>query len=167
MESTQVFHPTTIPRTGERNAWILTAVAVVAYLLLWRLSEANAVLLVMVIFLLLSASLISLGNWIDRKTALILSPGGVEFSNRLRNVHLDWQQIEDVRVTSDRWGSRVQVAGADASFNFRMLSEVEFRGQVRGQMGFQDGETILKRILQASGLSLMNSNDQVHYYARP
>jgi hypothetical protein len=98
---------------------------------------------------------------------LILNPGGIEFRNRLRNVHLDWEQIEKIRVTSDRWGSHVYVSGTETSFNFRMLSEVQFQGKVRGQMGFPEGETIFKKILQASGLSLTDSNDQGRYYARP
>jgi hypothetical protein len=167
MESAQVFHPTTIPQTGERNAWILAVVALVAYLLLWRLSEPSVLLLVMMIFLWLSAFFISLSNWVDRKTILVLAPDGIEFCNGLRNVRLDWDQIEKLRVTPDRWGRNVLVSGAETNFNFRMLGEVEFRGKVRGQMGFPEGEVILKEILQSSGLSLTESNEQGRYYARP
>jgi len=167
MQSAQVFHPETISRKGERNAWLLAGVALVAYLLLWRISEPSILFSLMVIFLLISAFFISLSNWVDRKTTLILEPSGVEFHNGLRKVHLNWKQIEKVGVTSDRWGSRVHVSGTETSFNFRMFSEVKFQGKVRSQMGFHEGETILKNIIQASGLSLTDSDDQSQYYARP
>jgi hypothetical protein len=48
-----------------------------------------------------------------------------------------------------------------------MLGEIEMRGRVGGQMGFPEGETILQKIIQASGLSLEKSDDMGHYYARP
>ena len=176
MESAQVFRPATIPRTGERNAWVLSGFAVVIEaLMIWRFGTPPAWSTILMIFFVLSATVISLGNWIDRKTRLILQPEGVEFHNGLRNVHLKWEQIEKLRVVSDRWGQRDYVVGAGASpsatlntsFNFRLLSEVEYQGKVRGQMGFPEGETILKVILKSSGLMLTESNDQGRYYARP
>ena len=121
----------------------------------------------MTFFLLLSAILISISNWSDRNTILILEPSGVEFRNGLRIARLDWDKIEKVSVIPDRWGWRVVVSGTETSFTFRMLSEVEFRGKVGGQMGFPEGETILEEIIQASELNLTKSNDQGHYYARP
>ncbi|HBX70201.1 MAG TPA: hypothetical protein DEH25_12695 [Chloroflexi bacterium] len=168
METAQVFRPTTIPRTGERNAWILSGFAIVIeVLMIWRFSTPPAWITILTVFLLLSATLISLSNWVDRKTTLILQPDGVEYRNGLRNVHLQWDQIEKVRVAGDRWGQRVHVWGMGANFNFRLLSEVEYQGKVRGQMGFPEGETILKKILKSSGLSLTKTDDQDRYYARP
>jgi hypothetical protein len=168
METAQVYRPTTIPRTGERNAWILSGFAIVIELLMiWRFSTPPAWSTILMVFFLLSAMAISLSNWVDRKTTLVLQPEGVAFRNGLRNVHMEWDQIEKLRVVSDRWGSRVHILGAGANFNFRLLSEVEYQGKVRGQMGFPEGESILKEILKSSGLSLTESNDQGRYYARP
>ena len=167
MESTQEFHPEMISRKGERNAWILTGAAIIAYLLLWRISEPSTLLLVMVIFLLISALFISLSNWIDRKTVLTLSPEGIHFYNGLRNVKLNWNEIEKLRVVPDRWGKRVHVSSSQAYISFRNLSEVEFQGKVRGQMGFPKGEEILEEIINSSGLVLTEENDQGHYYVRP
>lgn len=167
MESRQEFHPELTSRTGERNAWILAGVAVAAYLLIWRVSEPSTLLLITVGFLLLSATFISLSNWIDRKTILVLAPEGVKFRNGLRNVTLNWDEIEKLRVVPDRWGKRVHVSSSQTYFSFRNLSDVKFQGKVRGQMGFPEGEAILQQILQSSGLVLTEENDQGHYYARP
>jgi hypothetical protein len=168
METAQVFRPESISRQGERNAWILTGFALIIELVMfWRFSSLPGWVTLLTILLLLSAIFISLSNWVDRKTILILEPGGVEFRNGLRNVQLRWDQVEKVHVTTDRWGQRVHVLGTGANFNFRMFSELEFQGKVRGQMGFPEGETILTELLKASGLSLVKNEDQGRYYARP
>ena len=71
------------------------------------------------------------------------------------------------RVIPDRWGKRVHVSSSRAYLSFRNLSEVEFQGKVRGQMGFTQGEEILQQIIQSSGLILTENSDQGYYYARP
>lgn len=168
METAQVFRPETISRQGERNAWLLFGFALIVELVLfWRYSTPSVWITVLVIFFLLSAILISLSNWVDRKTVLILESGGIVFRNGLRNESLKWDQIEKLRVMPDRWGQRVQVLGSEASFNFRLLSEVEFQGKIRGRMGFPEGEAIMKEIVRSSGLSLTEDNQQGQYYARP
>jgi len=168
METGKIFRPETISRQGERNAWILSGFAVIVELLLvWRLSSLPGWATLLTIFLLLSAVLISLSNWVDRKTILILEPDGIEFRNGLRNVTMLWDQVETVSVVADRFGQRVHVAGTEANFNFRMFSEVEIQGKVGGKMGFSQGETILKEIIHASGLSLVENKNRDRYYARP
>jgi hypothetical protein len=168
METAQVFHPEIISRKGERNAWILTGITLIVELVMvWRYSTPPFWITILLIFLLLSASLISLSNWVDRKTVLILETDGIVYRNGLRNTALKWDQVEKLRVTPDRWGSRVHVSGTGAHFNFRLLSDIEFQGKVRGQMGFAEGEVILHEIIRASGLNLTEENDQDRYYARP
>lgn len=168
MESGQQFRPEQISRTGERNAWML---AIAAWALSWvmvRAFDAPVLLLsAFAGFLTLAAAAISLSNWIDRKTVMILTPEGVAFRNGLRNVKMDWAQIQKVRVVSDRWGKRVHVLGTEAHFNFRMLSEIEFQEKLHEKMGFTNGEEILQAILKSSGLELAADDEQSNYYARP
>ena len=168
MDTDQIFRPETISRQGERNAWILTGFAlIIELLLIWRLSSLPVWATLLTAFLLLSAVFISLSNWVDRKTILILNPERIEFRNGLRNVSMQWDQVETVNVIADRLGRRVHVAAAQENFNFRMVSELEIRGKVGGKMGFSEGETILKEIINASGLSLVENKNQDRYYARP
>jgi hypothetical protein len=167
MESKQEFQPEMISRTGERNAWILAGVAIVACLLLWRVSPPPTLLLVTLAFLLIAAIFISLSNWVDRKTKLILDPDGIKFQNGLKKVNLDWDEIERLRVVTDRWGERVHVSSNKAYFSFRNLSDVKIQGKIRGQMGFPEGEEILQQIIKSSGLVQTETDDHGHYYARP
>jgi hypothetical protein len=166
MEGTQEFHPELLSRKGERNAWILGTVGIVAYLLLLGFSQPSTLYLAMVIFLLVSALFISLSNWIDRKTRLILDPEGIKFQNGLRKVALTWDQIDKLSVIYDRWGERVHIYGNRTYFSFRNLGDVRIQGKVRGQLGFPDGQEILQQILISSDLIQTDEDDQGHYYAR-
>jgi hypothetical protein len=162
------FRPELISRRGEAIAWSLAAVSTAAWLIMrWRVSETPGAALVFVLFLLFAASSISLGNWMDRQTVLRLGVDGVAFRNGLRDVSLRWDEIWEVRVIPARWGDRVQVLGEFAHFQFRTLGEVMLQGELKGRMGFAEGETILQRILSASGLQEIEKTDQVRYYARP
>jgi hypothetical protein len=167
MEGSKEFRPELLSRAGERNAWILTVVGIVAYLLLLGFSQPTTLHLVIVIFLLISALFISLSNWIDRKTRLILDPEGIKFQNGLRNVALNWDEVNKVSVIRDRWGERVHVYGGRTYFSFRNLGDVKIQGKVRGQMGFPEGQEILQQILELSSLVLTEEDDRGHYYARP
>jgi hypothetical protein len=164
---TREFHPLLIPRTGERNAWLLAGVALFAWVILaLRLPRAPIWIPLMAVIFTLSAASISLGNWVDRKTALTLKPDRVAFRSPLRNVACAWQQIQQVRVFPDRWGARIHVWSDSASFVFRTAGQVEFAGKARGQMGFAEGEFILQQILERSGLVKTEETAQGRSYAR-
>ncbi|MBU0513061.1 MAG: hypothetical protein KJ638_15350 [Chloroflexi bacterium] len=162
------FRPELISRRGELIAWILSIIALVSLgvALIWGAGMSWAGI-IFVLILLLSAGSISLGNWVDRKTVLSLSLEGVSFRNGLRNVSLKWDQIQELRLLPDRWGVRVHVWGAESRFNFRMLGEVKVRGELKGRVGFAEGESILQEILESSGLQENEQNENGRYYARP
>jgi hypothetical protein len=170
------FHPERIPARGERVAWTLAIVTGLTWLVLrWRLPQVPLAALILFLFLLLAALSISFSNWIDRNTVLRLSDEGIAFRNGLRDVTLTWDQIREVRSLPDRWGRRVQVIGERqdtqanrrTSFEFRTLGEVTYQGEVKGRMGFTQGEEILETILSSCGLQEKNKNEGVRYYARP
>lgn len=164
-----------IPRKGERTAWLLLGISVVFLTVsLWSNNKLTWLAVVLVAVLFLSAGSISLGNWVDRKTVLKLNQDGVIFQNGLRSVDLGWNEIQAINVMDSAWGQRVQVRGPatpsspgqSSGFTFRTLGEVWMQGELKGQMGFAEGESILKNILQNSGLKLTETNDKSSYYSR-
>ncbi len=162
----QEYRPELIPRKGERIAWLLLILSLV-YLgvALWSDHGITWLPAIFVALMFLSAGSITLGNWVDRKTVLRLDAEGVSFSNGLRNVSLTWKDIREVRVLDSAWGHRVQVRGPATSFAFRTLGEVFMQGELKGRMGFADGESILKKILEVSGLREIEATEKVRYYA--
>jgi len=162
------YHPELIPRRGEWIAWGSTLIVSATWIIL-RLNQRPVFLAVpfLAITLMLAALGISLGNWMDRQTVIRLGEVGVEFDNGLRQVRLTWPEVHQVRVFPSRWGNKVQVFGEQVYFSFRTLGEVHLQGELKGRMGFENGEEILRQIVLLSGLQTKEREGEVIYYVRP
>ena len=86
--------------------------------------------------------------------------------NGLRHVSFGWDEIRQVNVIPLRWGKSVQVIGDGAHFEFRTLGEVQYQGEIRGRLGFAEGEAVLNHILKMTGLSLSKEEMGRYYYSR-
>jgi hypothetical protein len=167
MQTPAEVRPENFSRRGEITAWALAILTLVScFTLRVRGYPIPAFFVVLTVFLLVAALAISLSNWSDRHTLLRLEAGGVRFENGLRRVYLAWDEIQKVQIFPSNLGDRVRVSGMDTFFSFRLLGEVSLRGQVRGRMGFADGERVLQHILQAAGLRRFEKPGEDYYYAR-
>jgi len=162
----RTYRPELLPRQGEINAWLFALLASLALGLLHQQGVVPVFSWIFVIFLLVSALSISLGNWMDRRTILRIAADGVSFENGLRRVSLTWSQIDEVRIRPARWGEQIQVIGEQSHFSFNTLGELQFKGENRAKVGFGQGQEILKEILNASGLTRKKQNDRYAYYSR-
>jgi hypothetical protein len=119
-------------------------------------------------FFLLSAVLISFGNWVERKTRLTLDVSGIEFTNGLRHVIISWMAIGEVRIFPSRIGKKVFVYGANEFFSFQTQGELFVSSKMRDRIGFEKGEVILETILYQSRLSdtIKHQADGFYYYLR-
>jgi hypothetical protein len=164
---TQVYQPELIPRRGEIVAWWLFVVLSVTWLALVILDQqVHWGIPWLALFFLVSGFSISLGNWLDRHTSMILDEGGIAYKNGLRKVYLKWDEVRQVRVNPAVWGKKVQVFGERIYFDFHTLGEVKYQGEVKGRTGFVQGETILKHILENSDLLVEKQQGKVVYYVR-
>jgi hypothetical protein len=163
----QEYRPLLIPRRGEMIAWVSTILVVVIAVVLSLQNEAVGWLLWLLgVLLLFSALLISLSNWVDRRTIIRIQPDGIEYQNGLRHISLGWEQVQGLRVQPNQWGKRVQVIGDGTSFTFRTLGEVRMRGKLQGRMGFAQGDEILRQVVSNSGLRVTGREDGERYYSR-
>ncbi|MEJ2353781.1 MAG: hypothetical protein P8Y03_28720, partial [Anaerolineales bacterium] len=164
--NSQVFRPELIPRRGEVIAWVSMLLLLVGWFVLRQTHQVNPAIPIFAIFLLLAASSISLGNWVDRHTYIRLEHQGITFHNGLRHVQLRWDQVERVEVLPSNWGDNIEVFSDSAHFKFRTLHVVNAQGKNLGRMGFEQGEQILQHILEQSGLQASHRQDSGYYYAR-
>jgi hypothetical protein len=168
METTREFHPEGLSRRAEALTWVLALISLAAFVVLGALTTAVSLWqIAFVILMLFMAGSASLGNWMDRNTALTLKPDGVHFHNGLRDVSLQWDEIRELQVFPSQWGDRVDVVGAGTHFRFRTMSEFVSRGKTRSRMGFTQGEFIIQKILNHSGLQEIDQVENSRYYARP
>jgi hypothetical protein len=161
------YRPELLSRRGEGLAWLTTLFSFTAWIILSLTGRPLlSVVPFMSFFFLLAAASISLGNWVDRSTVLRLEDNGLAFKNGLRNVRLYWNQIVQVQVFGSSWGRKVRVIGAQGHFDFRTLGELTMAGEVKGRMGFKQGEQILRQILSATSLKEVEHTSNSYYYAR-
>ncbi len=163
---TQEFHPELASRRGEINAWAFALLTAFGVFILQTNQKVPIWAWIFLVFLIFSAVSISLGNFIDRKSTIVMKENGVHFENGLRSVQLDWPEIHKVAVLPSRWGKNVQVIGEKSHFGFKTLGEVQFQGEVRGRTGFAAGEKLLDTILKKANLQLVEQKDKEYYYAR-
>ncbi len=148
----QEFRPETLSRRGEIIAWSSGLLVCAAWLFLRSTGNpVNRAVPFLAAFLVISALMISLGNWMDRNSLIQMSADSIHFQNGLRNVSLKWLEIQKVEIFPSNWGKKVRILGERSHFDFRTLAEVKVSGETKGSMGFADGERILKVILEKSG----------------
>ena len=145
--------PERLSRRGEMIAWGLALLVAAGWLVL-VLSRQHVLPAVPILtgILALSGASISLGNWMDRRTSIRISAEGIHFTNGLRDASFRWREIRQAQVFPSTWGSKVSVIGPTGHFEFRTLGEVKVQGDVKGRMGFAQGEQILQHVLARANL---------------
>lgn len=163
----QLFRPLPTSRRAEASSWFLVLLSAFGW---WALNSqgsslATFMLFFLLIFLFVAAGT-SLSNWIERHTQLELYPEGLHFRNGLRNIQLKWDEIQQVHVLPSRWGKAVHVIGEQQHFHFQLAGEVMFMGREREKVGFEEGEEILRTILEKTGLRPVQSDRPGRYFMR-
>jgi hypothetical protein len=176
MDEIQEFQPERIPRRGEISAWGLALLAFAGWAAMTAAGlRVHWLYIFLALFLLISGALISLTNWVDRRTRLRLEPGGVAYEDGLRRVRMDWRDIAQVHVLPAAPGKLIRVIGEDRKyFSFRTFGEVIMGGKSRGRVGFAQGEHILDVIIEKSRLKPVDPPQagrsgrpaEGYYYAR-
>lgn len=161
------YTPELQPRRSELVAWGLTGASLIGLLILNLGGMIYFWAIIFVAFMFFSAMSISLGNWMDRQTKLVIDDYGVFYTNGLRRVRLEWPIINNVTTFPSRWGEKVQVLGEKGHFDFNTFGEVTYQHKVQGRVGFQQGDKIKEEIISRCGLSMVAKKGDSYYYSRP
>lgn len=150
---TQEYRLIPASRRGELMAWLSTSLVAGAWVIAFLIQARINLLLTIAAALLGSiASGISLSNWMDRRTRIVIGRSGIHFQNGLRDTHITWEEIREVRVLPAIWGRKVQVFAKDAYFGFSTEGKVEAYGKIVTQTGFPQGDQIVQQILKRANL---------------
>lgn len=137
----ETFHPSLPSRRGELIAWLSAlGVGIGTAVLALRLGDLPAIGLGMTLFLILVATLISFGGWMERNTSIHVTEQGVRYRSPVRRVSLDWTEIERLQAEPAGDGWRIRVHGNDEYFSFRTASTLRFGSFSEMALGFEEGE---------------------------
>jgi hypothetical protein len=109
-------------------------------------------LIISLIAVLLSAALISFGNWNDRRSLLALDQDTLEWRSALGSIRLSWDQVREVWAVPAGRSWRLLVLGDTARFSFRAASVLTLGGLNRLEYGYPQGARAAGLIRLRAGL---------------
>ena len=112
-----------------------------------------------------SGAAMTLGNWMNRNTILMMSDSGINFENGIQKVNFGWENIHRVEVHSRRVNDKIIVVGEDGhKFGIDMFNELFLNNKSGGVVGFREGEKILETILYYSYIDSSRKLQAEGYY---
>jgi len=163
----KALRPASLSRQGEFVAWTMTLLVIITWIFLSiRGYNIHLLIIVLGVFIFLSALALSLGNWVDRRTVIRITDEGIHFENGLRCVNFHWEQINQVEVYPSRMGKKVHVRSNRTHFDFRTSAEIKSRGNVKGYLGFREGDGILAHILEKAHFEFREQSGSGYCYKR-
>jgi len=162
------YKPLLVPRRSEFNAWGLTLILLIVLIFSSLEGRGKVGGVILLVFLVLSSTTMSIGNWIDRKTYLRIGEQSVIYFNGAREVSLPWKDISRVEIIPGKFGDKIIVSSTEKRFRFQALGKIKMSEKVSGQVGFEQGTQILETILEKSGLATAERKpaDSYEYYSR-
>lgn len=160
--STEIFKPIPVSRRGEFLAWSGTLfVGAVGVYVLWKTKGISLFTPAIFFMLLMVASIISFGNWVDRRTSIRISSEMVFYRSPIRKVELGLNAIESLWAVPAGRGWRILVRGEGQLFHFRTGIHLESRSGAEMHTGIEGGERLAGIIRHGAGLSALEHEDGV------
>ncbi|MEJ2486214.1 MAG: hypothetical protein P8Y72_04360 [Anaerolineales bacterium] len=117
-------------------------------------------------FFLVSAVVISLGNWQNRKLFLRLSKDNIRFFNGIKESSVGWDEIQRVEVFRGRFNDKINLVSESGRISFDIVGLEQLNRDKIPHYGFQEGEEILNLILDQTNLNEQKQNEAGYYYQK-
>ncbi len=166
--SDRIFRPAVPNRRGEGFAW-LSALGMLAVtgILLARTGSIQIFPLLLLLGFGLAAALISFSNWMDRNTQVWVSSEGIHYRSPVRNVHLKWGEVSELRAGQVGGSWRIAVQGDEGSFHFRTATRLGSNTARPFNFGFVEGDALASLIVGGAGLTDLRRGEGTWICRRP
>ncbi|MBN2555373.1 MAG: hypothetical protein JXA97_05490 [Anaerolineales bacterium] len=150
----QVYQPFRPRRQGEWIAWACAA-ALAATVVVRKnlLGTPGLWAWLLAAFFLLSALLVSYGNWIAARTRIEISPHDLRFISPIHRVTFDWPQVLSMRFDRRENFWRVHVDGGPGRIHFDTPGLLGTRTSQPVHVGIERGDKLAAAIWQSGRLS--------------
>lgn len=140
-------------RRGEALAWLCAlGIGIAGLVLTGRYGAAPCLTWQLLGIFILAGGAISLGNWLDSRTHVELSPQGIAYQSPLRRLNVRWEEVQAISAIPLRRGWRLLVESSGGRFALRTICRLSL-GPVESQpIGFPEGERIASLIRGMAGL---------------
>lgn len=158
------YKPIINSRRSELMAWIFSISLIVIQFAqpVTGFFKVGGILLA--IFFLLSAIIISLGNWTNRKTVLRIREVGIDLDNGIKMITFKWQDIIRIEVFTGRFNDKISLITESGRMNFDIAVSDDNKSATSQRFGFQEGDEILKILLDRSKVSQQKVDAEGYVY---
>ena len=164
LSTPQIFKPPQNPRKPEILAWVLASISSMVKILFPTSGFFNLAGTIFVLSFLISAVIISIGNWTNRSSELTISEDKIRFFNGLKETSFYWEDITRVEVYKGQFNDKISVVSTLGRLNFDIHRIAIEAGKTSPSHGFEDGELILKTILEKTNLNGRQRQETQGYY---
>ena len=135
-------------RQGEIIAWMLFIFLALVTVFLSSRTGLNTWYLIFDLFFLLSAILVSFGNYVNRSTRMVLTEDNIKFFNGIRKIQMAWEQIDEVLEVPSRMGPKIWIIGNGKRIAFQKNSVIKWKEEIRDRIGFEESDEIMDIIMK-------------------
>jgi len=154
LSAEETYQPTQIPRRGGVIAWIATVlIAIAAFVLYYQSGHFPCLTILLFIFFLLAAIMITFNHWVDSKTIIRITPSQISYQSPFRQFLQTWDQITDVKAIQAGHSWRIWVNGNKSFFSTRVGTEQISESRPEKILELPHGERLLRLICGMSNLS--------------
>lgn len=124
LEGEQTFSPEQIPFRGGFIAWGAAALIGAAMIVIRaQTGEFQCMAIILFLFFLLAAVLITFNHWIDSNTLIQATQSHLSYQSPIKKFFHPWDQIPKIRSIRAGQSWRVLIVGTQSSFSLRIKSE--------------------------------------------
>lgn len=154
IQGEEAFQPAKPNRRGEILAWTCCFTLAVTAVVQAKVTAGFPYTAVALLaFFFLAGATTSFGNWLERRTSVLITPEGVTYASPIRNVSLAWEKVDSLAALPAGQGWRLVVQGAGRLFQFRTPVPPGEGGREAVPIGFPDGERMAGLIRSCARLS--------------
>ena len=164
LSTPQTLKPIQNPRRSEMTAWFLSLCLILILIFSTEGGFFKVGGIILCTFFLISAVIISLGNWQNRKTVLRLSRDQIWYFNGIKESSLSWEEIQRVEVYSGRFNDKISLVSDSGIIRFDIVNLEHFDQDKTPNYGFKEGVKILNSILDQTDFNEKKQNRLGYYY---
>jgi len=164
LSTPQTYKPIKNSRRSEIIAWLFSFLLIILLLISSERGFFRIGGIILGSFFLISAVIISLGNWQNRKILLKLSEDQIWFFNGVKETRIKWYEIQRVEVYKGRFNDKINLISETERINFDIVGLEQLKQDKNPHYGFQEGVEILNIILDRTNLKVQKHEETGYYY---
>jgi nicotinamide riboside transporter PnuC len=157
----ETFRPAPISRKGEIIAWLLTLlIGLVSIIVKMQSGHFPCLTILLLVFFLIAAILISFSHWADSKTLIRVTPPQLSYQSPFRKIQQDWDQVLEINAQKTGRFWRIVVNLEQSFFSFKVNAASELKTQPEQVLALPQGDRLVRIICGMANLLQIQNTEE-------